>query len=181
MKSSTWKQPRLLLLAFWLVRVVSAWAQPPVELRDFSVSRTPNGFPIELLPKGPLQAKVQMLSSPDRIVIDLIGAASAESLRRMSGAEGDRIVDFRSGPLPGNLPMARLVANLDKPSDFDLSTKGSRLLISVHPLRAGSIGRQAATASVVPQPRARKRVSSTPSKPVKEKPVEVHRNLLFEP
>ena len=73
MRIAAWKQPGPLLLALWLFWVPTAWAQRPVEVQNVVASPIPGGFQIEVLGSGPLRPETRMLSTPDCIVVDLIG------------------------------------------------------------------------------------------------------------
>jgi hemolysin activation/secretion protein len=117
-----------------------------------------------------------MLSTPDCIVVDLIGATPAASLPSGNAKEVDGISALRMLRLQGNPPVTRLVAHLAESSDFNITTEGNRLFIKVrplsakaipqvieiHPQSAKAIPQTAAPVSPPPAPPAPKPVISSP-------------------
>jgi type IV pilus assembly protein PilQ len=132
-----------------LAIVLVAGAQTPgteaanhAALQKVSVVRGETGISIELTAKGAITPRVETLSSPDRLVVDLPNTALATSVNRISvgndGVTGVRIGTDASAT-------TRVVVDLERPLKYELTPgPGGKLTLK---LDSGSV---AANHSVAP-------------------------------
>src|SRR5690349_8752386 len=143
----------LALLAIVLVagaQTPSTEAPAHAALQKVAVVRADGGVSIEMTAKGVLTPKVEMLSSPARIVVDLPNTAMATSLNRIhvgaNGVNGVRIgTDTRA--------TTRVVVDLDKLCKYELVPgSGDKLTLKLEsaPTVAQAVASPAKNAAVGP-------------------------------
>ncbi len=143
------RKQMLATISALLAIVLVAGAQTPgteaanhAALQKVSVVRGETGISIELTAKGAITPRVETLSSPDRLVVDLPNTALATSVNRISvgngGVTGVRIGTDASAT-------TRVVVDLERPLKYELTPgPGGKLTLK---LDSGSV---AANRSVAP-------------------------------
>lgn len=122
-------------IAALLAVVLMAGAQTPgseatrATLEKVTVVRGDGGVSVEMTTKGVIAPKVETLSSPDRLVVDLPNTLLATSAGRISvgnaGVKGLRIGMDASGT-------TRVVLDLDRPSKYELVPgAGQKLILKI--------------------------------------------------
>jgi type IV pilus assembly protein PilQ len=135
-------------IAALLAIVLVAGAQTPgtetarAALEKVSVVRGENGVRVEMTTKGTITPKVETLSSPARIVVDLPNTVSSASVSRIqvgnSGVQGVRVGTDASAT-------TRVVVDLERPCKFELVPgPADKLTLK---LEGGSIAVETAKAS----------------------------------
>jgi type IV pilus assembly protein PilQ len=135
-------------IAALLAIVLVAGAQTPgtetarAALEKVSVVRGENGVRVEMTTKGAITPKVETLSSPARIVVDLPNTVSSASVSRIqvgnSGVQGVRVGTDASAT-------TRVVVDLERPCKFELVTgPADKLTLK---LDGGAVAAQTAKAS----------------------------------
>jgi type IV pilus assembly protein PilQ len=148
-------------IAALLAIVLVAGAQTPgteaarAALEKVSVVRGENGVRVEMTTKGAVTPKVETLSSPARIVVDLPNTVSSASVSRIhvgdSGVQGVRVGTDASAT-------TRVVVDLERPCKFELVPgPADKLTLK---LDAGTVVAQtakpiapAAAAAIAPEPK----------------------------
>src|SRR5690242_16670694 len=114
--------------------VLMAGAQTPsgerAALEKVAVVSGSTGLNIELTTRGAVTPKVETLTSPDRLVVDLPNTALATSSTRVRvGREG--VTGVRMGTDAS--AMTRVVVDLERPCGYDLvSGTGNGLVLKLH-------------------------------------------------
>jgi type IV pilus assembly protein PilQ len=99
-----------------------------VNVRNVSVARGHDGVDVEITGSGVLTAKAMKLTSPDRIVVDLLNAvpmgASKHIAVNASGIKEIRVARYQVQP-----PITRVVVDLESSHDYELVPSGSRVTL----------------------------------------------------
>jgi type IV pilus assembly protein PilQ len=138
-----------------LVIVLVAGAQTPgtepaaqAALQKVSVLRGEGGIAIEMTAKGAVTPRVETLSSPDRIVVDLPNTAMATSLRRIPVGDGG-VTAVRIGT--DSHAMTRVVIDLEQRQKYELVPgPGEKLTLKLAAENVAAAPRTA-QASVAPE------------------------------
>jgi hypothetical protein len=89
-----------------------------------------NGLQLKITSSAPVATDSQVLSGPDRIVIDFPGALPGKELRgfavKQSGVRAVRVGLFASNP-----PRTRVVIDLERPMQFQLLPSGNSVFIKL--------------------------------------------------
>ncbi len=84
------------------------------------VERTPDGLRLHVDATGPVQVRTALLTQPDRLVVDLVNAASRIETREVNfgelGVRRIRVAQFQTKPY-----VTRVVLDLDAPLDVEVS------------------------------------------------------------
>ena len=89
-----------------------------------------NGIEVEITSSEPVSAQTQVLSRPDRIVIDFPGAVPASQLKGFSVNQGG-IKAVRAGLFESSPPVTRVVLDLAAPSQYQLFPSGNRTIVKL--------------------------------------------------
>jgi type IV pilus assembly protein PilQ len=144
------------------------------ELQRVTVVRAANEVRVEITARGPLTPRLSTADSPARLIVDLPGTAMASTPSRItvgaSGVKGVRIATDRQHP-----PTTRLVVDLDRACDYDLSPLANgKMILTLHTqtLTAANMGSPVKTSS----PDNDKASPSVP--PLRDAPSEVKPNAV---
>src|SRR5579863_7633045 len=131
------RKQMLATISALLAIVLVAGAQTPgteaanhAALQKVSVVRGETGVSIELTAKGTITPRVETLSSPDRLVVDLPNTALATSVNRIAvGNSG--VTDVRLGT--DSSSTTRVVVDMDRPAKYELVPgPGGKLTLTVN-------------------------------------------------
>lgn len=119
---------RLLVPAEFLFRALGAWVKweeaegvlhVASQVLRLVLDRTPGGLRLQVEATGPVQVRTAWLSQPDRLVVDLVNAASRIETREVNlgelGIRRLRVAQFQVKPY-----VTRLVLDLDAPVDVEV-------------------------------------------------------------
>ena len=139
---------------------------PPVMIRNVGVIRTGAGVAVEI--EGAKTARTLRVSDPERLVLDIdnsIPATQQTIAVNAADLKSVRVAQFQAAP-----PVTRVVLDLAGPREFDLATRGNKLVVTVLPATATA---HASTTSIPPaplmapvMPPAPKLAAPVPAKPV---------------
>lgn len=142
------KIPRVLvnhlLLAMLCMPFVAATSTAQTSIRQVKVLGAKDAVEIEVQASERLVPKTQVLTGPDRLVVDFPNAIPGAQLRAVSVGRGE-VKDVRVGLEQSNPPMTRLVLDLKTAQSFQVFPYGRTLIIKV--------SNQPATAKVSNAPR----------------------------
>jgi hypothetical protein len=122
-----------LLTALMVVGVVcamaSAQATRPAVVQKIAVVGD-NPFRLQIQTSTPLVPQVQMVSGPERLVIDLPNSVPSAMLRKIRVNRGE-VVSVRASLYAQKPPMTRVVVDLNTPQWYRVVPQGSGLLVSL--------------------------------------------------
>jgi len=125
---------------FWLLAAlavpVGAQSKRPASIEKISVVGE-NPFRLQIQTSSPLTPQVQMVSSPERLVIDLPNSAPGAALRRIAVNRGE-VVDVRASLYSQRPAVTRIVVDLNTPQWYRVVPDGSGILISIGGQSQGS-------------------------------------------
>ena len=118
----------LFALTWLIVAVPAAAANLSAVRRVIVVSQNPLRLQIQTNSK--VAPETQLISGPDRLVIDIPNSVQGAGLRGVSvnreGVKGVRVGQFSAAP-----PVTRVVVDLDAPQDFNLVSNAAGWLVSL--------------------------------------------------
>src|SRR5579872_1560126 len=161
-----------------LAMVMVAPAETPVTgaaatgrsaLEKVNVTRTGDGYNVELTARGPITPKLTTLDSPARLVLDLPNTVAATARGHISVANGD-VKDVRIGMDGQNPPTTRVVVDLIHACQYEIgSADGNRIDLKLHDGNgAVQTASKAAPANAVPVAPAK--VMAAATAPVSSEP-----------
>ncbi len=161
-----------------LAMVMVAPAETPVTgaaatgrsaLEKVNVTRTGDGYNVELTARGPITPKLTTLDSPARLVLDLPNTVAATARGHISVANGD-VKDVRIGMDGQNPPTTRVVVDLIHACQYEIgSADGNRIVLKLHDGNgAVQTASKAALANAVPVAPAK--VMAAATAPVSSEP-----------
>jgi hypothetical protein len=116
----------------------------PTSIRQVKILEGKNAVEIEVQASDRLAPKTQVLTAPDRLVLDFPNASPGTLLRAVSAGRGE-VKDVRAGLLQATPPVTRLVVDLKSAQSFQVFPYGRNLIIKVS-------NAQAATAKAAAKP-----------------------------
>lgn len=120
---------RLLLAALCApLMAAGSWAQTSV--RDVKVLGGKDTVEIEVEGSGRLTPQTQVLTGPDRLVIDFPNAIPSNGLRNQSVNRGE-VKNLRVGLFQASPPITRVVLDLKTPQSFQVFPSGRTVMIKV--------------------------------------------------
>jgi AMIN domain len=89
-----------------------------------------DGVKLEIAANGPIAAETQVVSGPDRLVIDVPNAVPGQGLRNLAVHRGG-VKDVRIGLLSITPPVTRIVVDLDAPQAYKLLSSGKTVTVQL--------------------------------------------------
>ena len=117
------------LMALALCLAAGAQTKHPVVIEKISVLGE-NPFRLQIHTSAALTPEVQMVSSPERLVIDLPNSVPGAALRKINVNRGE-VIAVRASVYSQKPPVTRVVVDLNTPQWYRVVPDGSGLLISV--------------------------------------------------
>jgi type IV pilus assembly protein PilQ len=136
-------------------------------LEKVNVTRTADGFNVELTARGAVAPKVTTLESPARLVLDLPNTVAATAHGQISVANGE-VKDVRIGMDGHNPPTTRVVVDLLHALPYELSSaEGNRVVLKLHGQNNDKANTVAAAANAARStPVATAKMAASPAEPV---------------
>jgi len=100
--------------------------QAPVAVQRIMVVGSEQGIGVQITASGLVTTETQMLSEPDRLVIDFPGAVPGAALRGLRLSHGE-IKAVRAALWRSNPPVTRVVIDVDEPTTYHLIPAGKSL------------------------------------------------------
>lgn len=104
-----------------------------VTLQDIQVAQSSEGTQVEIVANAPLAPKAMKLRGPDRLVIDLPNTVATRNSRQIAVNAAD-VRSVRMGRFKTEPPVTRVVLDLAAAHDYELQTRGNRLLVKLRPV-----------------------------------------------
>ncbi len=153
-----------LLLAICTSLVAPLSAQSPTRVQHVSVLGTGQAIEVEIQASGAVVPQSQMITGPDRIIVDFPGALPAAELRTLNVNRG-ALKTIRAGLFSSNPPVTRVVLDLTEPQSYEIFSVRNVVMLKVGPVKtAGNKVTDASLALVS---------SGTTSAPPPKPPMEV--------
>jgi type IV pilus assembly protein PilQ len=103
---------------------------PRIVVRTVQVAPSAAGLDVQISATGKLSPVVTRVSNPERLVVDLPGALASSPRNIAVGVAGVKAV--RLAQNSANPPLARVVVDLEQPSEYELVPAGNTLTVAVH-------------------------------------------------
>src|SRR5450432_614322 len=128
---------------------------------------------IEVKTSGPVSPATQVVTGPDRIVIDFPGALPASTLKKFAVHRGG-LERVRAGLFQSQPPITRIVLDVDGPTDYQVVPSGNSIVIKLgHP--DGNTPAASPTVATKPEPvpAASVKLASASSTPATFRPIKL--------
>ncbi len=127
-----------LLLAICMSLVPAVSAQSPAHVQHVVVLGSGQAIEVEIQSSGAIVPKSQMITGPDRIIVDFPGALPAAALRTLNVNRG-ALKTIRAGLFSSNPPVTRVVLDLTEPQSYQIFSVRNVVMLKVEPVKtAGS-------------------------------------------
>jgi len=115
---------------------------------------------VEIAASQPIHPQAQMITGPDRLVLDFPGSLPASDLHNLVVNRGE-VKSIRIGLFAKNPPVTRVVVDLKQPQTYQLFPSGNTVIVK--------LGSGAAMAEKTPAPAVNAAAVSAPPPPVQDK------------
>ncbi len=124
-----------LLALLWVGVATAPHASSQMTPRNATVNRiallgSENGLELKISASAPVATDTQVLSGPDRIVIDFPGALPGNQLRGFAVHQAG-VREVRVGLFEANPPRTRVVVDLERPLQYQLLPSGSSVFVKL--------------------------------------------------
>ena len=137
-----------LLLAICTSLPAPLSAQSPTRVQHVAVLGSGQAIEIEIQSSGAVVPQSQMITGPDRIVVDFPGALPAAELRTLNVNRG-ALKSIRAGLFSSNPPVTRVVLDLTEPQSYQIFSVRNVVMLKVSPVKtSGNNGTSASLALV---------------------------------
>lgn len=125
-------KPIKCLIAFgvYCVLTVLAFSQTKPTVQRVAVLGNERGIQVQITASQPIATESQLLTDPDRLVIDFPGAAPGTQLRGLAVNQGG-IKTVRVGLLTADPPTTRIVVDLSAASPYEIVPSGNSVMLKV--------------------------------------------------
>ena len=135
-----------LLLAICASLVAPLSAQSPVRVQHVAVLGSGHAIEVEIQASGAVTPQSQMITGPDRIIVDFPGALPAAELRTLNVNRG-ALKTIRAGLFSSNPPVTRVVLDLIEPQSYQIFSVRNVVMLKVGPVSAAGKVADASSAS----------------------------------
>ncbi|MFY9560269.1 MAG: AMIN domain-containing protein [Terriglobales bacterium] len=125
------------LLAMGTLITAPLAAQSPGRVQHVSVLGSGPGIEVEIQTSGTVAPQSQMITGPDRIVVDFPGALPAADLRTLNVNRG-ALKTIRAGLFSSNPPVTRVVLDLLAPQSYQIFSVRNVVMLKVGPVGASA-------------------------------------------
>src|SRR6266849_10799239 len=127
-----------------------AAGKPAVTIRRVAVLGSSNDAKVEITASEPVTPQTQVVTGPDRLVIDFPNAVPGSDLRNVPVNRAE-VKDVRVGLFTADPPVTRVVLDLKTPQTYQIFPSGNTVIVKVG---AGGSGNSTSAAANLPaQPR----------------------------
>lgn len=164
------------LLAIGTLLTAPLSAQESVRVQHVGVLGSGQAIEVEIQTTGVVAPQSQMITGPDRIIVDFPGALPAAELRAVNVNRG-ALKGIRTGLFSANPPVTRVVLDLSEPQSYQIFSVRNIVMLKVGPVgSAASASGANKTPGVVLTSASPEPVPEAPPKPPLE--VTFHNGLL---
>jgi AMIN domain len=153
-----------LALVLYLPAVAQAAAPALTTIRSINVLNRGNNFELEIEASQPIVPQTQVITGPDRLVIDIPHAVPGRGLHSVAVNSG-QVKRIRVGLFESNPPIARVVVDLKSPRPYQVFPSGRSVIVKI----TGNGGQTAAS----PTPAVTRTAAAIPAPPVAPVPTVV--------
>ena len=122
------------LLALATLLLVPLSAQGQARVQHVVVLGSGSAIEVEIQSSGTVTPQSQMITGPDRIVVDFPGALPAAELRTLNVNRG-ALKTIRAGLFSANPPVTRIVLDLSEPQSYQIFSVRNVVMLKVGPLK----------------------------------------------
>jgi hypothetical protein len=122
------------LLALATLLLVPFSAQGQARVQHVVVLGSGSAIEVEIQASGAVTPQSQMITGPDRIVVDFPGALPAAELRTLNVNRG-ALKTIRAGLFSANPPVTRIVLDLSEPQSYQIFSVRNVVMLKVGPLK----------------------------------------------
>jgi hypothetical protein len=126
----------LLWAAVGLPAPVAAQSLPSIQ--RVQVLRTPNLVEIEIEGSDRITPQTNLLTGPDRLVVDFVNARPGAQLRNQA-VNRDEVKRLRVGLFSSDPPVTRVVLDLNGPQQYQVFPSGRNVIIKIGAIQIGAI------------------------------------------
>jgi hypothetical protein len=159
------------LLAMGALLMAPLAAQDTVRVQRVAVLGSGQAIEVEIQTTGVIAPQSQMITGPDRIIVDFPGALPAAGLRTVNVNRG-ALKAIRAGLFSSNPPVTRVVLDLLAPQSYQIFSVRNVVMLKVGPV--GGPGNKVPETPIIPA--ANEAPPEAPPKPAME--VTFHNGLL---
>jgi hypothetical protein len=110
-------------------RAASA-AAAPATVESVKVTTTASGINVEIATSQPVALRSQVISDPDRLILDFPNAQAASDLRTKLLNQGE-VKGFRVARFSENPPTTRVVIDLNSPQHYQIFPDGKTIIVKL--------------------------------------------------
>jgi hypothetical protein len=159
------------LLAIATLLMAPLSAQDAVRVQHVAVLGGGQAIEVEIQTTAVVTPQSQMITGPDRIIVDFPGALPAAELRALNVNRG-ALKAIRTGLFSANPPVTRIVLDLTEPQSYQIFSVRNIVMLKVGPVGSGA----SKTPGVIPLSAPAEPAPEPPPKPPLE--VTFHNGLL---
>jgi hypothetical protein len=127
----------LLTVGSLLLAPVSA--QNSARIQHVLVRGSGDAIEVEIQTSGaPVAPNAQVITGPDRVLVDFPGAIPASGLRALTVNRG-ALKSVRSGLFSNNPPITRIVLDLTEPQSYQISTGQNAVVLKLNNVKANNV------------------------------------------
>ena len=123
-------------------------------VRHVSVTGDDHDLVVEITATTPIIPRTQMVTDPDRLIVDLPEARPGAGLQKIAVNRGE-LRNVRVGLLSANPPITRVVLDLTAPTDYRVSPLANRIVVK--------LGNESAPAGTPAAPATNPTADATPA------------------
>jgi hypothetical protein len=124
------------LLAIGALLSAPSWVRGQVHVQHVALMGSGAAIEIEIKSSGAVVPQSQVITGPDRIVIDFPGATPAADLRTVNVNRG-ALKGIRAGLFSSNPPVTRVVLDLREPQAYQIFPTRNIVLLKIGPVKGG--------------------------------------------
>ena len=106
-------------------------AKPPATVESVKVTSTGSSANVEIATSQPVALRSQVITDPDRLILDFPNAQAAGDLRTKLLNQGE-IKGFRVARFSENPPTTRVVIDLNSPQHYQIFPDGKTIIVKLH-------------------------------------------------
>ena len=114
----------------WLTCPLQAGVKAPATIRKVAILGSGSNVEVEITGSQPLVPEAQVVTGPDRLVIDFVNAEPAGSLHNVAVSRGE-MKAIRVGLFRANPPVTRVVLDLKSAQPYQLFPAGNTVIVKL--------------------------------------------------
>ncbi|PYX88089.1 MAG: hypothetical protein DMG68_09705 [Acidobacteria bacterium] len=127
----------------------SAQTRSTATLNRLAIRGSEKGIEVQITATQPVETETQILTGPDRLVVDFPGVVPGGQLRNLAVNQGG-IKSVRVGLFQSSPPVTRVVLDLNGPSPYQLVPDGNAVTVKLGRASAPEVARPLVAANRVP-------------------------------